>query len=227
MEKLLPEAITHIKSVSKRKPTTERLLTYINKSLATNCDKVTVQDTLCILRTKNLIDKNVKLLSENNELVDDKISPTTIPGAPNMPTNDTNKIFDIVLNDIKKDLMRYANSEVENLKALIDNEVAAIKRSIEDLKRTNFVTKNTSLLASLKKEVAYLTKENIIKTEIIKSFIISFNISLANKEKINQTKISTENVHHRDNSSLLAKENNKDTERKNDEKEKPKLKNRL
>ena len=75
--------------------------------------------------------------------------------------------------------------------------------------------------------MAYLTKENIIKTEIIKSFIISFNISLANKEKINQTKISTENVHHRDNSSLLAKENNKDTERKNDEKEKPKLKNRL
>ena len=51
------------------------------------------------------------------------------------------------------------------------------------------------------------------------------NISLANKEKISHTKISTENVHHRDNSSLLAKENNKDTETKNDEKEKPKLKN--
>ena len=129
MEKLLPEAITHIKSVSKRKPTTERLLTYINKSLATNCDKVTVQDTLCILRTKNLIDKNVKLLSENNELVDDKISPASVPGAPNMPTNDTNKISDIVLNDIKKDLMRHVNSEVENLKALIDNEVATLKRS--------------------------------------------------------------------------------------------------
>ena len=48
---------------------------------------------------------------------------------------------------------------------------------------------------------------------------------MANKEKISHTKISTENVHHRDNSSLLAKENNKDTETKNDEKEKPKLKN--
>ena len=31
--------------------------------------------------------------------------------------------------------------------------------------------------------------------------------------------MSTENEHHRDKSSLLAKENNKDTERKNDEKE--------
>ena len=37
---------------------------------------------------------------------------------------------------------------------------------------------------------------------------------------MSNTKISTENEDHRDNSSLLAKENNKDTERKNDEKEK-------
>ena len=52
-----------------------------------------------------------------------------------------------------------------------------------------------------------------------------FTISLANKEQISNTKISTENEHHRENSSILAKENNKDTETKNDEKEKPKLDN--
>ena len=46
------------------------------------------------------------------------------------------------------------------------------------------------------------------------------NISLANNGKISHTKISTQNEHHRDNFLLLAKENNKDTERKNDEKEK-------
>ena len=51
------------------------------------------------------------------------------------------------------------------------------------------------------------------------------NISLTNSEKISHNKISTEKEHHRGNSSLLAKENYKDTERKNDEKEKPKLKN--
>ena len=50
-------------------------------------------------------------------------------------------------------------------------------------------------------------------------------ISLANNEQISNTKISTENEHHRENSSILAKENNKDTETKNDEKEKPKLDN--
>ena len=230
MEKLLLEAITHIKSVSKKKPTPERLLTYINKSSATNCDEATIQDALCILRTKNLIDENLKLLCENNELFDDEISPTPVPGSPNTSTKDTNKISD-VLNDVKKDLMRHVNSEVENLKALIDNEFTTIRKSIENLKRTNFINDNMSLIDSLKEEVAYLRKENIIKTEIIKSLTEKYqlvapvflqneypnsesNISLANDEKISHTKISTENEHHRDNSSLLAKENSKDTERK-------------
>ena len=76
MEKLLLEAIIHIKSICKKKPTTERLLTYINKSSATNCDEAAIEDTLSILRTKNLIDENLKLLCKNNELVDDEISPT-------------------------------------------------------------------------------------------------------------------------------------------------------
>ena len=62
--------------------------------------------------------------------------------------------------------MRYANIEVENLKALIDNEFTAIRRSIECLQRKYFITGNMSFIDSLKKEVPYLTKENIIKTEI-------------------------------------------------------------
>ena len=76
-----------------------------------------------------------------------------------MPAKDTNKISFIVLNDIKKDLTRHVNSEAENLKALIDNEFTTIRRSIEDLNRKNFITDS----------MAYLRKENIIKTEIIKS----------------------------------------------------------
>ena len=118
---------------------------------------------------KNLKDENLNLLCEDKELFDDEISATPLPGTPNTPTKDTNKISDIVLNDIKKDLMRRINSEVENLKTPIDNEFTTIRRSIEDLKRKNFITDNMSLIASLKEEVAYLTKENIIKTEIIKA----------------------------------------------------------
>ena len=163
MEKLLLEAITHIKSVSKKRPTTERLLTYINKSSTTNFDEATIKDALCILRT-NLIDENLKLLYENNELVDDEISLTPHPGTPHTPTKDTNKISDIVLNYIKKNLMRHVNSVVENLKALIDNKFIPIRKSIEDLERKNFITDNMSRIESLKEEVAHLKKENIIKT---------------------------------------------------------------
>ena len=118
---------------------------------------------------KNLKDENLNLLCEDKELFDDEISATPLPRTPNTPTKDTNKISDIVLNDIKKDLMRHINSEVENLKAPIDNEFTTIRRSIEDLKRKNFITDNMSLIASLKEEVAYLRKENIIKTEIVKA----------------------------------------------------------
>ena len=69
MEKLLLEVINYIKSVSKKSPHKNGALTnLINKSSATNCDEVTIQDTLCILRKKNLIDENLKLLCENNAL---------------------------------------------------------------------------------------------------------------------------------------------------------------
>ena len=56
--------------------------------------------------------------------------------------------------------MRHVNSEVENLKALIDNEFTTIRRSIEDLKKTDFITDNMSLIDSLKEDVAYLRKEH-------------------------------------------------------------------
>ena len=55
------------------------------------------------------------------------------------------------------------------MKAIIDNEFTTIRRSIKDLKKASFITDNMSLIDSLKEEVAYLRKENIIKTEIIKS----------------------------------------------------------
>ena len=119
--------------------------------------------------------------------------------------------------------MRQVNSKVENLKALIDNKlVITIRRSIEDLMRINFITDNMSLIASLKEEVAYLRKENIIEIEIIKSLTEKIqgvapvflhnenpnsdsNISSTDNEKISRPKISTEDEHHRANSLLLGK----------------------
>ena len=112
---------------------------------------------------KSPVDNNLKLLCKNNELVDDEISPTPLPGTPNTPNEDTNKISDIVLNDIKKDLMRHVNSEVEKLKGLIDNEFTTTRRSIGDLKRKNYITDNMSLIDSLKEELTYLRKKIYLK----------------------------------------------------------------
>ena len=95
--------------------------------------------------------------------------PTPLPGRPSTLTKDTKKISDIVLNDIKKDLKRHVNSEIENLKALADNELTIIKRSIEDLKRKIFTTDKISLIDNLKEELACLRKQNINKIETIKS----------------------------------------------------------
>ena len=64
----------------------------------------------------------------------------------------------MVLNDIKKDLMRHVNREVKNLKAPIDNEFTAIRRSVEGLQRKYFITNDMSFTDSLKEEVAYLAK---------------------------------------------------------------------
>ena len=88
MVKLFLEAVNDIKSVSKKKPTTEHLVAHINKFSAINWDETTIQDTLCILHTNNLIVENLKLLCENKSLVDE-IWLTTLLEIP----NDTNKRY--------------------------------------------------------------------------------------------------------------------------------------
>ena len=50
----------------------------IANSSVINCDEATVEDTLYILHTKDLIDENLKLLSGNNKLVDDEILLTPL-----------------------------------------------------------------------------------------------------------------------------------------------------
>ena len=153
MEKLLLEAINHIKSVSKKKNPQKQSPYLINKSSATNCDEATIQDTLCILRKKNLIGENLKLLCENNALeiwdLRCEILPVSPPGTPNISSKDANKIYDIVLNDIKKDIMGHINSKLENLKAPIDNEFNTVRRSIEDLNIENFITDNMVWLLAM------------------------------------------------------------------------------
>ena len=67
MENLLLETITHVKNISKKKPTVKRLLAHINSLGANNWDESVVEETLCILRTKRIIDENYKILTTSDK----------------------------------------------------------------------------------------------------------------------------------------------------------------
>ena len=66
MENLLLEAITHVKNISKKKPTVKRLLAHINSLGSNNWDELVAEETLCILRTKRIINENYKILTTND-----------------------------------------------------------------------------------------------------------------------------------------------------------------
>ena len=66
MESQILSAISHIKNISKKRPTNERILSYLNKKGATNWDEKTVKEVLCLLRSKNLLNGNDIAESEEN-----------------------------------------------------------------------------------------------------------------------------------------------------------------
>ena len=65
MENLLLEAITHVKNISKKNPTVKRLLVRINSPGANNWYESIVEEILCIVRTKGIINENYKILTTN------------------------------------------------------------------------------------------------------------------------------------------------------------------
>ena len=75
MESQILSAISHIKNISKKSPTNERILSYLKKKGATNWDEKTVKEVLCSLRSKNLLNGNDIAESEEN-------------GIPTLPTAD-------------------------------------------------------------------------------------------------------------------------------------------
>ena len=66
MESQILSAISHIKNISKKRPTNERILSYLNKKGATNWDEKTVKEVLCSPRSKNLLKSNDIADSEEN-----------------------------------------------------------------------------------------------------------------------------------------------------------------
>ena len=59
MEGKILEAIYHVKSISKKKPSYKNILSYIQKSTASNIDLEVIEETVSGMSTEKIIDKEI------------------------------------------------------------------------------------------------------------------------------------------------------------------------
>ena len=80
MEDLVLNAIRHIRSISKKKRNYKRILSYIQKSTASNIDLPSVESTCTDIIANGIIDKD---LDDNVDFVaSDKSNPESLQRAP-------------------------------------------------------------------------------------------------------------------------------------------------
>ena len=96
MENLLLEAIIHVKNIRKKKPTVKRIVAHINSLGANNWDESVVEETLCILSTKEIINENYKILAtrDTNTLPsDDELLKTPLVSSTDGTIPDSNLLL--------------------------------------------------------------------------------------------------------------------------------------
>ena len=126
------------------------LLAHINNTTANNCYREYVEDTLCVLRAKGVIDENFKILSDYNTITPANDETTPLPGHPLTPISansaptqtqttpdspiSSEQPIDFIENDMKDEQINNLNAEVKALKSFIIEQLYVIKKSIEDFK---------------------------------------------------------------------------------------------
>ena len=65
MEGKMLEAIYHVKSISKKKPSYKSILSYTQKSTASNIDLEVIEETVSDMVTKKVIDKDFRILNRS------------------------------------------------------------------------------------------------------------------------------------------------------------------
>ena len=78
LEKQLPQAINHMKNMSKKGVTADGLLSHLKKIGATNWDQESTNEMICILQCKGAIDDNLEGNEEdatNHDDIDIRILP--------------------------------------------------------------------------------------------------------------------------------------------------------
>ena len=141
MENEILEAISHIKNVSKKSPTAEKILNHISKTSASNIDLTFVNETIKQLIVKNKINDNFKIVEPENgnlnqpfdEVQADEFNET-LDGSPTAPQFTDEKELEILI------IATIATWKVKNKKWCGAEEVFnLVKDSLETgLKRENF-----------------------------------------------------------------------------------------
>ena len=96
MENLLLEAITHVKNISKKKPTVKRLLAHVNSLRVNNWRESVVEETLCNMRTKGIINEDYKILTTsdtNNPPSDEELLETSLVSSTDDTLPDPNLLL--------------------------------------------------------------------------------------------------------------------------------------
>ena len=195
MEGKILEAIYHVKSISKKKPSYKNILSYIQKSTASNIE--VIEDTVLDKVTKKIIDKGFRILNEScnssvlPQISDDVVETlylekgseilqksadesivnlettplASLQGTPNLPNSIAK------FNAVKANLMdikSYFIDEVYELR----NEVLSLKSKLNNLVANRTETDNHIITCSLNKnileaKIVFLKKENsLLRSEI-------------------------------------------------------------
>ena len=192
MGDLVLNAIPHIRSISKKKPNYKSILSYIQKSTASNIDLPSVESTCTDMIANGIIDKDLKIListscasdtilDDNVDFVtSDKSNPESPQRAPiqnqlnapvikNTPVITSQKTSNLPINTNKLGKIK---ENIMAMKSTFMNEIYELKKEISLVRSFNDrneskESENSHTTNILETKLVFLEKENsVLRSEL-------------------------------------------------------------
>ena len=193
MEDLVLNAIRHIRSISKKKPNYKSILSYVQKSAASNIDLPSVERTCTDMIANGIIDKDLKILISTSCVSDailddnvdfvtsDKSNPESPQRAPiqnqlnasvieNAPVITSQKKPNLPINT---DKLGKIKENMMAMKSTFMNEIYELKKEISLLRSLNVrneskESENSHTTNALETRLVFLEKENSVLLRSLK-----------------------------------------------------------
>ena len=192
MGDLVLNAIPHIRSISKKKPNYKSILSYIQKSTASNIDLPSVESTCTDMIANGIIDKDLKILISTSCVSDailddnvdfvtsDKSNPESPQRAPiqnqlnapvikNTPVITSQKTSNLPINTNKLGKIK---ENIMAMKSTFMNEIYELKKEISLVRSFNDrneskESENSHTTNILETKLVFLQKENsVLRSEL-------------------------------------------------------------